>query len=326
MRLIQLFTAALLVSASLGVQAAAMEDDVHAWLQRMVTAVRTLNYDGTFVFLHNSQLESMQIAHSVDSSGEKERLVSLNGVPREVFRDNASVTCIAPDAKSVSIGNRVGGNGLRAVFTVKFDQLSGFYNFHLLGEERVAGRLARIVAILPKDAYRYGYRLYLDKEHALPLKTDMLNVSGVSISQLMFTELQVHSSSREIADISLEGKEYYQWVQQKPMRAVADRQLSGWTFSELPAGFDVTLHSKRKSRTDTGEIDHFVLSDGLASLSVYIEAAADIGLRGGSTMGTVNAFGRELSGYQVTAVGEVPAITVERIAKALHPLDDGTEK
>lgn len=318
MRFIQIFSTLLLVGASLGATADTNEDDVRSWLQRMVNAVHSLNYDGTFVFLHNAQLESMQIVHTVDNGGERERLISLNGVAREVFRDNTSVTCIAPDIKSVSIGNRVSGRGFRAVFSIDINQLSDYYNFHLLGEERVAGRQAKVVAIIPQDAYRYGYRLYLDTEHALPLKTDMLNVSGVSVSQLMFTQLQVHSSSREIAEISLDGKEYYQWVQQKPMRTISDRQFSGWSFSDLPKGFDVTLHSKRKAGKQARGVDHFVLSDGLASLSVYVEEDDDVGLRGSSAMGTVNAYGNAISGYQVTAVGEVPAMTVERIAKSLH--------
>ncbi|PLX62991.1 MucB/RseB C-terminal domain-containing protein [Sedimenticola selenatireducens] len=319
MRFIHIFlNAALLITVSLNATADTAQDDVRIWLQRMVNAVHSLNYDGTFVFLHNAQLESMQIVHTVDNGGERERLTSLNGVAREVFRDNASVTCIAPDIKSVSIGNRVSGRGFRAVFSVDINQLSDYYNFHMLGEERVAGRQAKVVAIIPQDAYRYGYRLYLDTEHALPLKTDMLNVSGVSISQLMFTQLQVHSSSREIAEISLDGKEYYQWVQQKPMRTISDRQFSGWSFSDLPKGFDVTLHSKRKAGKQARGIDHFVLSDGLASLSVYVEDDDDVGLQGNSTMCTVNAYGNTISGYQVTAVGEVPAMTVERIAKSLR--------
>jgi len=318
MRIIRvLFNVALLITVSLNAAADTAQDDVRIWLQQMVNAVHSLNYDGTFVFLHNAQLESMQIVHTVDNGGERERLISLNGVAREVFRDNASVTCIAPDIKSVSIGNRVSGRSFRAVFSVDINQLSDHYNFHMLGEERVAGRPAKVVAIIPQDAYRYGYRLYLDTEHAFPLKTDMLNVSGVSISQLMFTQLQVHSSSRDIAEISLDGKEYYQWVQQKPMRTISDRQFSGWSFSDLPKGFDITLHSKRNAGKQAKEIDHFVLSDGLASLSVYIEDD-DVGLQGSSTMGTVNAYGNTISGYQVTAVGEVPAMTVERIAKSLR--------
>lgn len=318
MRFIHIVNAALLIGASLGVTAGTNEEDVRLWLQRMVNAVHSLNYDGTFIVLHNDQLESMQIIHTTDNNGERERLVSLNGVAREVYRDNASVTCIAPDFKSISVGNRAGGRGFRAVFSVDTNQLSDYYDFHMLGEERVAGRQARVVAIIPRDAYRYGYRLYLDTEHALPLKTDMLNVSGVPISQLMFTRLQVHNSSHEIAEYSLDGKEDYQWVQQKPMRAVSNHQFSGWSFSDLPKGFDVTLHSKRKPGKEADEIDHFVLSDGLASLSVYIEADDDVGLRGSSTMGTVNAYGDAISGYQVTAVGEVPGMTVERIAKSLR--------
>ncbi|WP_199930487.1 MucB/RseB C-terminal domain-containing protein [Sedimenticola thiotaurini] len=313
-----ILTTLLLVGVSLGAAADSGEDDVNFWLQRMVNAVHSLNYDGTFIFLHNTQLESMQIIHTVDDNEERERLISLNGVAREVFRDGASVTCIAPDRKSVSVGNRLSGQGFRAIFSVDVGQLSDYYDFHLLGEERVAGRQTRVVAIIPQDAYRYGYRLYLDKEHAFPLKTDMLNLSGVPISQLMFTQLDVHNSSHEIDEISLEGKEDYRWIQQKPMRTISDKQFSGWSFEALPEGFDVTLHSKRRVGKSGDEIDHFVLSDGLASLSVYIEVDDNVGLRGGSTMGTINAYGTTISGHQITAVGEVPDKTVERIANSLR--------
>jgi sigma-E factor negative regulatory protein RseB len=307
----------LLVAVSHGGFASNGDNDVKAWLQRMVNAVHSLSYEGTFVFLHNGQLESMQIVHSADQGGEKERLISLNGVAREVFRDNASVTCIAPDVKSISIGKRVTGEGFRAVFSVDISQLSDLYDFYLLGEERVAGRPARVVAIMPRDEYRYGYRVYLDIENALPLKTDMLTVSGESVSQLMFTHLQVHSSSRDIAEISLDGKEYYDWVQQKPRTAVNASNTSPWSFSDLPKGYIVTLHSKRKADQHDGSIDHFVVSDGLASLSVYVEKALDDGLLGSSAMGTINAFGNEINGFNVTAVGEVPALTVEQIARSI---------
>lgn len=317
----RIFAFLLLFVSAASAHADSQRDDVKAWLQRMVNAVHSLSYEGTFVFLHNDQLESMKIVHTADQTGEKERLISLNGVAREVFRDNASVTCIAPDVKSVSIGKRVSGEGFRAVFSVDIRQLEDLYDFHMLGEERVAGRSARVVAIMPRDNYRYGYRVYLDIENALPLKTDMLDVSGKAVSQLMFTQLQVHSSRRDIADISLDGKEHYDWVQQKPRHPVTTSNQSSWSFSDLPKGFAITLHSKRKADKRNGSIHHFVLSDGLASLSVYVEKMLDDGLLGGSAMGTINAFGSETGGYSVTAVGEVPAITVERIARSLKMLE-----
>ncbi|MCW8907737.1 MAG: MucB/RseB C-terminal domain-containing protein [Sedimenticola sp.] len=292
--------------------------DVRDWLQRMVNAVHSLNYEGTFVYLHNNQLESMRIVHNADEDNEKERLLSLNGVPREVIRDNASVTCIAPDAQSVSIANRVGSYGFRAVFAADISQLSNLYDFHMLGEARVADRPAMVLAIVPRDAFRYGYRIYLDKQHALPLKTDMLDRSGEALSQLMFTQLQVHSGKSEIETISLEGKEHYRWELQKPIKTLQEKNGSRWSFEGLPEGFKIILYSRRKAGERGGEVDHFVLSDGLASLSVYVEPAADDDLRGGSNIGTINAYGSVREGFQVTVVGEVPALTVEHIASALR--------
>mgnify|MGYP002713087465 CR=1 FL=1 len=292
--------------------------DVRGWLQRMVNAVHSLNYEGTFVYLHSNQLESMRIVHNADEDNEKERLLSLNGVPREVIRDNASVTCIAPDAKSVSIANRVGSYGFRAVFAADVSRLSRLYDFHMLGEARVADRPAMVLAIVPRDAYRYGYRIYLDREHALPLKTDMLGQSGEALSQLMFTQLQVHTGKTEIDTISLEGKEHYRWELKKPIKTLQETNNSQWSFQDLPEGFQVILYSRRKAGQNGDDVDHFVLSDGLASLSVYVEPAADDDLRGSSNMGTINAYGSIRDGFQVTAVGEVPAMTVQQIANALR--------
>lgn len=292
--------------------------DVRDWLQRMVNAVHSLSYEGTFVYLHNNQLESMRIVHSAEEGNEKERLLSLNGVAREVIRDNASVTCVAPDAKSVSIGNRVGGYGFRAMFAADIGRLSNLYDFYMLGEARVADRPAMVIAIVPRDAFRYGYRIYIDKIHALPLKTDMLSQSGEALSQLMFTHLEVHTGKATIGSISLEGKEHYRWELQKPIKTLQDKNPSKWSFDNLPEGFQITLYSQRKAGGSGDAVDHFVLSDGLASLSVYVEQTADDDLRGASNMGTINAYGSVKDGLQVTAVGEVPAMTVERIANSLH--------
>ena len=74
--------------------ASAIADPAMEWVQKMSDAMRNLNYQGTFVYLHNNRLEGMQITHYKDMQGEKERLVSLNGEAREVIRDNQNLTCI----------------------------------------------------------------------------------------------------------------------------------------------------------------------------------------------------------------------------------------
>jgi sigma-E factor negative regulatory protein RseB len=62
-----------------------------------------------------------------------------------------------------------------------------------------------------------------------------------------------------------------------------------------------------------------VFSDGLASVSVFIEPRSPQteAMRGLAKVGAAFAFSRDLDGHQVTAVGEVPAATVEAIAEAV---------
>ncbi|MES9880294.1 MAG: MucB/RseB C-terminal domain-containing protein [Sedimenticola sp.] len=321
-RLLPLLVLSLLL-ISLRVSADTNKGEVRVWLDKMVNAVHTLSYEGTFVYLHDNHLESMRIVHSVGSKGESERLISLNGVAREVVRDNASVTCIAPDSRSVSIGSRVLGQGFRAVMSVDANQLDDHYSFFNLDDARVADRAVAVIAIVPKDHYRYGYRIYLDKQHGLPLKTDMLNANGDAISQIMFTQLQVDSNIEGLTEPSIAGKEDYQWVQQKPLRKMQGGRDERWKFNALPAGYAVTLHARKSAGKSDAAMDHFVISDGLASLSLYIEkVGTDAVLHGSSNMGAINAFGNRFEEYQVTVIGEVPAQTVEQVAKALRRFDD----
>jgi sigma-E factor negative regulatory protein RseB len=295
------------------------DTEVHDWLKRMVESVHTLNYDGTFVYLHDNHMETMRVIHAVHDNDEHERLISLNGAARQVIRDNASVTCVTPDSKSISIGKRMLGQGFRAVFSADTRELADFYEFSMIGESRVADRKTKVFAIIPKDNYRYGYRIYLDVENALPLKTDMLDSEGVAVSQIMFTSLRIENSIASESESYLDGKENYRWNQEKPNSPLGESG-SSWTFRQLPNGFKKIYHTKKSSSKGREDVDHLVLSDGLATLSVYIEDRS-LGnvLTGASRMGAVNAFGIQLSGHHVTVVGEVPALTVESVANSLLP-------
>ncbi len=315
------FLCLLFIPLGLSMQAGAVEKDVRSWLQEMVDSTHSLNYEGIFVYLHGNQLESMQVVHTVDEDGERERLFSLNGAAREVVRDNASVTCVAPDARSVSISRSAVGSGFRSVFGMDLNALSNYYRFNLLDSSRVAGRDTQLVAISPVDDYRYGYRIYLDRQNALPLKTELLNANAEAVSQIMFTSIQVKQGSEKLnlADDSMEGREHYAWEQRKPMRRLKGTESTEWVFEKLPAGYQLKLQAWRPATEKQPEVGHFVLSDGLASLSVYVEKVEQgDGLEGSSNMGAVNAFGKRLNDYLVTAVGSVPAVTVKSVANAIR--------
>ncbi len=296
---------------------------VYRMLKEMGQAMHRLNYEGTFVYLHDNHLESMRIVHRAMEGGkERERLISLNGTPREIVRDDDSIVCILPDLHSVSSGLRSGGRGISETLTNSPEKLSSYYDFKLMADERVAGRRVEVIVIIPKDNFRYGHRLYLDVEHALPLQMELLDEEGVSVSQIMFTDLQVDTGSDGDDDKEGEGLfsgEYFSWIFKKPARRMKQDDDSGpWQFQNLPRGFRMNVHAQRPSTGNEELIDHFVFSDGLATLSVYVEKAEDDqGLIGESRMGAVSVYGLRLDDHQITVVGEVPPQTVRELARGV---------
>ena len=295
--------------------------DAWQWLGDLSSAIQTLNYDGTFVYLHDDKLEAMRIIHRYDDKGEHERLLSLTGSPREVIRDNESVTCIMPDNKSVMVSQSRPGQPFPVV-PRDLKGLSDYYTAEDLGDDRIAGYMARVISITPKDSFRYGYRFWIDKHSKMLLKSDMTGADGKAIEQVMFTRLVIGGSIPDHAlKPSLEGKDYTWYTQGSEKQDDQDTNTTlsrqpGWTVLKLPTGFVQTHYQSRRLQPKNRDVEHIVFSDGLATVSIYIEEPDDEGdsFTGLSEMGAMNAYGVLVNGYQVTVVGEVPATTVQMIA------------
>lgn len=297
------------------------QQDARQWLEQMSVALKTLNYDGTFVYLHDDKMEAMRILHRQDESGERERLFSLTGSAREVLRDDKVVTCIMPDSKSVMVGQRSRSQQPFPEVPGDLEGLSRYYTIANVGEDRVAGYMARVIAITPKDSLRYGYRFWIDTDSRMLLKFDLTNVDGRAIEKVMFTSLEIGQDIPESAlKPSLTG-EGYTWQRQGNSYPEAGEEADkpGWTVSRLPAGFRMTAFQHKRMRQDRDPAEHMIFSDGLATVSVYVEKNVDPGdaFEGLSSMGAMNAYGVITDGYQVTVVGEVPPSTVKLIATSV---------
>jgi sigma-E factor negative regulatory protein RseB len=132
-------------------------------IDKMVAATENLNYVGTFVYQRGQQLDSMRIIHRSDSSGINERLIALTGHPREVIRDNENVTCIFSESKAVIIEQRGTRKYLPTNLPFPIDEVAAYYDFRVLGLDRVAGRDTWVIDVRPKDNFRFGYRLWIDR-------------------------------------------------------------------------------------------------------------------------------------------------------------------
>jgi len=197
--------------------------------------------------------------------------------------------------------------------------LKDHYQIDIVGMDRIAGYPAVILSIFPKDKMRYGYHLWLEKENGMVLRSDIIDTQGKIMEQMMFTEINLQSP---ISVAMLEPT-----VPHDTFKVIADdaEQVddtivtdSRWSFRGMPRGFKVTSKVRKKMPMKKHNVEHFVLSDGLATVSVYIEKSGnDEGLEGASRMGGVNAFGRISNGHSITVMGEVPKETVKEIAHSV---------
>jgi sigma-E factor negative regulatory protein RseB len=313
---------ALLLAVSLLPGVAAATDTADTWLERMNHALHELNYEGRFVYQHGQTLEAMYLSHTVNSGEEREHLVSLTGLRREVIRANDTVTCMAFYPEAPQVDRRPAGRRLAPVQPIRPHQLSRYYHFELGEVDRIAGRQAQVIAIIPQDDLRYGYQLVLDKEHALPLATATIGADGQRLSQLLFTELRVGEEVNDPGP-SLSAEELDQG-KHKPAAAIKPAVQPQWRFHDLPDGFVQTRQRRRHMGDDDHEVEHFIFSDGLATVSVYLEREerpqddqAGPSHRV-SHIGAVTALTRLLPGYRATAVGEVPQHTLQRFLDGIQ--------
>jgi len=310
----------------ISVTVAVAENDATQWLQRMATAIKTLNYKGTFVYIHGRQVEAMTIVHKVDELGEREKLMSLNGAAREIIRDQNKLICILSDNKSVIIEKSRARKIIPDALLMISAKLRKHYRFVVIGNGRMTGRKAKIIAVEPRDKYRYGYRLWLDKRSAMLLKSDVINDKGQVVEQLMFTNLTI---VKNIDDSALKPevahKDFKVFKQLKKARV--QNAPKAWRVSRLPVGYKMKMYTTHDMRTSKMPVDHFVYTDGLSIVSVYIEKPSpdkskqkgeNRFLIGATSMGAINAYGREVAGYQITVVGEVPKASVMLIGRSVE--------
>jgi sigma-E factor negative regulatory protein RseB len=194
------------------------------------------------------------------------------------------------------------------------------YQITELQKTRVSGRDARVIAVTPKDQLRYGYRVWIDEATAMPLKTQLRDSQGLVLEQIVFTDLRlpVHIADGEL-EPAVDARNY-RWVQHVADPVDARGVAVSWEASVLPPGFHMTVSARQVLHS--GPVEHLVFTDGLASVSVFVEIGRERRTEqvadDAATIGSSSAYSTIVQGYRVTAVGEVPPDTVRAIAQSIR--------
>jgi sigma-E factor negative regulatory protein RseB len=308
--------------------------DLFDMLQRMSDADQEHSYQGTFILRKSDSLSTLRVTHGKDEDGIWESLEALNGEPRKVVRRNNKVVSVFPDRELVTIRHNANKQALHPQLPEDIEQLELFYSISQLPDDRIANYPTLVVDLIPNDDLRYGYRYWVDKSTGLLLRCDLMDEDSSVVEQMMFTSLDYLPQAPASA---FDLKKYEHYRQQLLDGPAADDSRDAplqWVINTLPKGFMLTQSTMRFTQSSLAENDlsagqigrasakpdllHLVYSDGLASVSVFIEKKQDSKkhLQGAVTMGAVNAYGNYVEDYLVTVVGEVPKKTVRSMARS----------
>jgi sigma-E factor negative regulatory protein RseB len=316
---------------ALAIAGTALAEEPGKWLERMNQALTSRNYDGTFSHWQGGRVEMLRIIHRVHNGAVSERLVSLDGSGREFIRTGSNLACYLPDKRTVLVENRPAEESLLSGFPTINDQTASFYDLKEVTQMRLLGRDTHYITVMPKDEFRYGYRLWIDDKTAMPLKTQLCDRHGHVIEQVVFANLTLASHIPDAAfkpEVSTDG---FQWLRSDsaPVKEPAKESMADpvvWEALKLPPGFKMTLRKAQTMPGSNAPVDHLVFTDGLASVSVFVETATvqpnpanpDEQVDESARVGSSSAFSTVIDGHKITAVGEVPPATVRFIANSVQ--------
>ena len=301
------------------------QSEAFAWLKKMASASRQQNYSGTIVYQFGNHVETSRVVHFVNSAGgEFEKLEALDGPPREVVRSNEQVICYLPSAKTVLIEERSrSARNFPGLVPESVQGLSESYKIRKDGVDRVAGFDCQWIALVPRDNLRYGRRFCAELASALPLRAHTVNDKDEAVESFAFTQLTLGGNfSRDKVKSKYADKSRAQnWRIDRSALSLAPPTPAdtGWVLTKELPGFKKLMEAKRSLGGRSGAVSQIVLSDGLAAVSIFIEAMPAVqATQSLSHQGAVNIYKRPYGSHVVTVLGEAPAKTIMQIANSLE--------
>jgi sigma-E factor negative regulatory protein RseB len=286
------------------------------WLRAVGTAAQRANYTGTILYMRGDEVRSSRIVHFFDGSVPRERVLTLDGRPREFIRQGEEVQCLYPKLHRVVIEHGGPHTSFPALGQIDMSRVLEHYALTVGDMERVAGVECRMLQLGPRDSLRYGYKLCVEPNSGLLLKVQVIGGDDEVIEQVAFSDVRIGdsiSASELKPSWSTAGWE----VVRHPSHQI-ELSRQGWSIT-APEGFQRLAAVERKLGDSAQEALQAVYSDGLATVSVFIEPGAAVAdPQPPQHHGPSSAFMRRVGDARVTVVGEVPPITARSIADSVR--------
>lgn len=298
---------------------------ISRWLMRLHDAARLRSYAGTFVVTVGDTLSTSRIWHACDGQQQIERVDTLTGAARSTFRHNDQVMTFLPDRRVVISESRDSLGLFPNLLNRADSSIARFYRLKTLGQERVAGLDSEVVQLVPVDALRFGYKVWTERESGVVVKLQTLDPARGVLEQAAFSELQLNepvNMAKLVAQMN--NTEGYQIKRPELVKTTAAQE--GWGMKAQVAGFKPMACHKRVNMDPSdrkGSTLQWVFSDGLASVSLFIESFdaarhSNMVRHDKFARGATHMLTHRLGPWWITAVGEVPTQTLAIFVQGLE--------
>ncbi|WP_328577465.1 MucB/RseB C-terminal domain-containing protein [Ideonella sp. BN130291] len=305
-----------------------MPVDARAWLARVHEAASLRNYQGTQVFTAGGVVSSSRIAHYCDGSQQYERVDMLDGQMRRVFRHNDTVYTVWPQRQIAVVEQREPLPPFPALLQAGGDRLTEYYELMSQGSDRLAGYDAEVFLLKPRDALRFGQRLWAERSTGLLLRTDVLGAHGEVLESSAFSEVAIGVRAQpETVLQPMKKLEGYRVV--RPAVTATQLEGEGWAMKQGVPGFRQISCVKRPLTAglpDVGrnagpaEVLQTIFSDGLTHVSLFIEPFDSQRHQRPmhTAVGATHTLMQRQGEWWITVVGDVPTSTLKQFAGALE--------
>lgn len=299
----------------------ALAADTPQIIQRMLAAADTLSYRGHVVQIEGDQAQSLHVLHRAGADGGLDRIRSLQGTYWELRREGQNCRIALSTARPAHDEALVAA-AFASLLPRRLQNLAEFYEFAPVGTGRLADHAAEFTLARPRDQFRFGYLLGTDTATGLLLKAGLIDHQGRVLRQVFFVDIELVKTLDDAEWLQEAGSSppNLQW-REHTLGQRPSAQALPWTIGTLPPGFGVSGYIRRPSPAGGQDVEQLTISDGLATVSVFIDSPApgEQSLVGAGRVQAMPAFGAQLAGRQVTALGAAPMATLKQVVEALTP-------
>jgi sigma-E factor negative regulatory protein RseB len=274
------------------------------WLDRMSRSAIEADYQGVATLQRGDEMQVLQLSHSVESGAESEHLVHLTGRGAAIERSGHPLDCVHPGHQLLRLAETLEGSDCG---------VASHYRFGVTEAERVAGRDAVRILVDPRDPYRYGYVLDLDKETALLLRARIVGRGNTTLELFQFAKVNYAGGEPVVSPAEAMHQAAHPAPAESAGTALPRRD---WFLSWLPEGFMPAgpLSGSGSSRAYT---------DGLAVFSVFLEELdremrpGEGVVRQGATISYTRGMQLAREPVLVTVIGEIPVNTARMVVDSI---------